>query len=116
MALTYEQIQEVTTAAVRAHRLSWVGFKQDEQGTYCIPVLSPSDIQFARSIESAACAERDARIAELERQLAEASKDAERYRYVMDWSVRDFAVCMREDNDWFPCNTSGPIDNAMQKG
>lgn len=30
---------------------------------------------FARAIESAACAERDARIAELERQLEEARKD-----------------------------------------
>lgn len=33
---------------------------------------------FARAIESAACAERDARITELEQQLAEARKDAER--------------------------------------
>ena len=36
---------------------------------------------FARAIEAAACAERDARIVEFERQLEEARKDAERYRW-----------------------------------
>lgn len=36
---------------------------------------------FARAIESAACAERDARIAELTRQLEEARKDAA----MLDW-------------------------------
>lgn len=40
-----------------------------------------TDFQFARAIESAACSERDARIAELEQQLAEARKDAE----LLDW-------------------------------
>lgn len=36
----------------------------------------------AHAIESAACADRDARIAELERELAEARKDAELYQFI----------------------------------
>lgn len=39
-------------------------------------------VAFAYAIESAACAERDARIAELERELAEARKDAELLDYI----------------------------------
>lgn len=40
--------------------------------------MTPNQQAFCRLIESAACAERDARIAELTRELEEARKDAER--------------------------------------
>lgn len=39
-----------------------------------------------RAIESAACSERDARIAELEQQLTEARKDADRYQWLCGFS------------------------------
>lgn len=51
--LTDEQIQEVVTKAVRERKLSWLGFKKDDQGEYTIPVLSSSDYQMARAIEAA---------------------------------------------------------------
>ena len=51
--LTDEQIQDVATKAVREHKLSWLGFKKDNQGVYNIPVLSPADYKFARAIEAA---------------------------------------------------------------
>lgn len=51
-----------------------------ESGPYCVDRPTIKADNFARAIESAACAERDARIAELERELEEARKDAERYR------------------------------------
>ena len=43
-------IEAAITKAVRERRLSWVGFKKDDQGTYNTPVLSPSDYQAARAI------------------------------------------------------------------
>lgn len=79
-------------------------------------------------VESAACAARDARIAELERQLAEASKDARR----LDWMIFHTAqVVHTRDGEycrvlWYEDDTSDltapfgtardAIDNAMQKG
>lgn len=54
--LTDEQVQAAATDAVKHGRLSWLGFKKDELGTYSIPVLSHSDFQFARAVERA-CAE-----------------------------------------------------------
>ena len=51
--LTDEHIQEVVTKAVRERKLSWLGFKKDDQGEYTIPVLSLSDYQMARVIEAA---------------------------------------------------------------
>lgn len=51
--LTDEQIQAAVTNAVRERKLSWLGFRKDDQGEYTIPVLSPSDYQMARAIEAA---------------------------------------------------------------
>lgn len=51
--LTDEQVQAAATDAVKHGRLSWLGFKKDELGTYSIPVLSHSDFQFARAVEAA---------------------------------------------------------------
>jgi hypothetical protein len=125
--------------------------------------LSPSrdDLEFARAIESAACAERDKRIAELEernrdlyedvqrfkehalnekaarlelkRQLEEARKDAERYRYLREtrfiWGDFKYISGVNPtvvglEFGWFPTQAQKPtredldaaIDAAMQKG
>lgn len=43
-------------------------------------------MELSRAIESAACAERDARIAELTQQLEEARKDAERWNW-LNWHI-----------------------------
>lgn len=51
--LTNEQIQEVVKKAVRERKLSWLGFKKDDQGEYTSPVLSLSDYQMTRAIEAA---------------------------------------------------------------
>ena len=51
--LTDEQIQDVVNNAVRTETLSWLGYKKDNDDKYTIPVLSPSDYQFARAIEAA---------------------------------------------------------------
>jgi len=51
--LTDEQIQLVVSQAVSAETLSWLGYKKDADGKYTVPVLSPSDYQFARAIEAA---------------------------------------------------------------
>ena len=51
--LTDEQIQDVVNNAVRAETLSWLGYRKDNADKYTIPVLSPSDYQFARAIEAA---------------------------------------------------------------
>jgi hypothetical protein len=51
--LTDEEIQEIVSDASRAGTLSWTGYKEDDEGKYTIPVLSPSDYQFARAIEAA---------------------------------------------------------------
>jgi hypothetical protein len=106
MALTDEQIIDLRKSTRPANYSAW-----------------GETVAFARAIESAACAERDARIAELERQLAEARKDAERYQCAV-------SVCESDGfGYWIPevCLKEGPlppskeeadaaIDNAMQKG
>lgn len=50
------------------------------------PLTTQRIFKAMRAIESAACEERDARIAELTRELEEARKDAERYRWLRDGS------------------------------
>lgn len=84
---------------------------------------------FARAIESAACAKRDARIAELERQLEDARKDAERYRWLRSDDIevlpgeREIYVVMARlpftdspDETLTEAALDAAIDNAMQKG
>ena len=63
-----------------------VTIRKSQQGRYGSSVTAPyaDSIQFARAIESAACAERDKRIAELERQLEEARKDTGRWQKLAD--------------------------------
>lgn len=39
-------------------------------------------------------------------------KDADRWRYAMDWSNKEFAVCKRQGMSWTPIKTSGPLDHA----
>jgi hypothetical protein len=51
--LTEVQIQDATTKAVRERKLSWLGFKKDDQGEYTIPSLSPSAYQMVRVVEAA---------------------------------------------------------------
>jgi hypothetical protein len=51
--LTDDQIQLAVNQAVSAETLSWLGYKKDADGKYTVPVLSPSDYQFARVIEAA---------------------------------------------------------------
>lgn len=51
--LTDEQIVAVVTAAVREHRLSWLGIEKDEAGYYTVPVLSPNHYELVRAIEAA---------------------------------------------------------------
>ena len=53
VGLTDEQIQLVVSQAISAETLSWLGYKKDADGKYTVPVLSPSDYQFARAIEAA---------------------------------------------------------------
>jgi len=50
--LTDEEIQLTVNQAVSANTLSWLGYKKDDDGKYTVPVLSPSDFQFARAIEA----------------------------------------------------------------
>lgn len=50
-----------------------------------------TDFQFARAIESAACSERDARIAELERELEEARRKATEDAYEFNRAI-NFAI------------------------
>ena len=52
VGLTDEEIEAAVTNAVRERKLSWLGFRKDDQGEYTIPVLSPSDYQMARVIEA----------------------------------------------------------------
>jgi hypothetical protein len=52
-ALTDAQIKTTITAAVRAGKVSWLGYEKDDDGFYTIPVLSPYHYQFARAIEAA---------------------------------------------------------------
>lgn len=52
-ALTDEEIKAVVTAAVKAGKLSWLGYEKDEDDKHTIPVLSKSNYQFARAIAAA---------------------------------------------------------------
>jgi len=52
-AMVDAEIEATITKAVREGRLSWLGFKKDDQGAYTIPVLSPSDYQAARAVIAA---------------------------------------------------------------
>ena len=43
-------------------------------------------------------------------------RDADRWRYAMDWGTKGFAVCKRVGNTgtcWEPIKTAGPIDAAI---
>ena len=48
--VTDEQIKEAATKAVKAGKLSWLGFEKDDQDKYTLPVISKSHYQFARAI------------------------------------------------------------------
>lgn len=52
-ALSDAQIKDIATAAVRAGKVSWLGYEKDEDGKYTIPALSPYHYQFARAILAA---------------------------------------------------------------
>ncbi|CAB4152356.1 hypothetical protein UFOVP607_10 [uncultured Caudovirales phage] len=51
--LSEEEIDNVVYKAIRNGQLSWVGFKQDERGVYCLPVLSGCHYQLFRVSEAA---------------------------------------------------------------
>lgn len=94
-------------------------------------------VAFAYAIESAACAERDARIAELEKdcdrlerywneamathkniaeleqQLAEARKDAERYRFIRD---ADRSDCITQELSLYAMETLDEYVDAAMEG
>ena len=48
--LTDAEIQTAITVAVKAGKLSWLGFDMDSEGKFTIPVLSPYHYQLARVI------------------------------------------------------------------
>jgi hypothetical protein len=52
-ALSDERIKAITTGAVRAGKLSWIGYEKDEDGKHTTPSLSPFHYQFARTILAA---------------------------------------------------------------
>ena len=52
VGLTDEEVQLTVNQAVSAETLSWLGYKKDDDGKYTVPVLSPSNYQFARAIEA----------------------------------------------------------------
>jgi hypothetical protein len=52
VGLTDEEVQLTVNQAVSANTLSWLGYRKDDDGKYTVPVLSPSDFQFARAIEA----------------------------------------------------------------
>lgn len=101
--LTNEQITEQWDA--RCDKLSgW-----DYGGTE-VMLEAPFE-EAARAIEAAACAERDQRIAEIERQLEEARKDAERYRWIV-------AVCETDGfGYWLPevCLKEGSLPPSKEE-
>lgn len=53
-------------------------------------------------------------IAELERELEEARKDAERYRFAANPQSDGYAVCEWYDGDWFPISTED-LDAAIKE-
>lgn len=56
-------------------------------------------------------AEAQARIAELERELAEAKKDAERYRWAVENAIIETSNFKHDGRD--PASTKLPLDNAI---
>lgn len=66
MSLTDEQIQQTIIDGVKAGKISWLWYKKDEEDRYTIPVISKSDMQLSRTIESAATAPLLERIKQLE--------------------------------------------------
>jgi len=50
VAMTDEQIKAIATTAVRAGKVSWLGYEKDEDGKYTIPVLALYHYQFAQAI------------------------------------------------------------------
>ena len=80
--LTDEQI----TRSLQSAGCAGVVRMSFESGPYCIDRPTIKASRFAEQIESAATAPLLARIAELEQQLEEARKDAERYRWLCGFS------------------------------
>lgn len=74
-----------------------------------------TDFQFARAIESAACSERDALIAELEQQLAEARKDAERYRFLCNCRGQHTELCFDGESYRGKQEFDAAIDTAIKE-
>jgi len=72
---------------------SWpgMGYEKDVDGRYTVPCFPAIGYPFARAIESAACAERDARIAELTRELEEARRKATEDAYEFNRAI-NFAI------------------------
>jgi hypothetical protein len=50
--LTPEQIDAVFAAGVKSNAISWLGFAEDADGRYTVPVVSEQHRQIARAIES----------------------------------------------------------------
>lgn len=91
---------------------------------YC-PRDGDKEIFKARAIESAACEERDKRIAELEREIEAVRKDAERYRWLVSQMMHPDPDHQEEMFNRLhainpdPANAKevdAAIDAAMQKG
>ena len=80
MSLTDEQLQQAIIDGVKAGKISWLGYKKDDEGRFTIPVISKSDMQLSRAIESAATAPLLERIAELEQRCQDNHEDMLRFR------------------------------------
>lgn len=75
-------------------------------------------LSYSERIESAACADRDARIAELERELAEVRKDAERWRFAswhigLAWGEEGFTSLVRIVSDKHRALINEQVDMLM---
>lgn len=70
---------------------------------------------FARAIESAATAPLLARIAELERELEEASKDAERYRHLCSSGGQRTELCFDGGHYFGKADFDAAIDAAIKE-
>ena len=80
MSLTDEQLQQAIIDGVKAGKISWTGYKTDNEGRFTIPAISKSDMQLSRAIESAATAPLLERIAELEHRCQDHHEDMLRFR------------------------------------
>jgi hypothetical protein len=87
MSLTDEQLQQAIIDGVKAGKISWLGYKKDDEGRFTIPVISKSDMQLSRAIEAA-----------LERELEAVRKDAERWAHACKGNNKHINVCSW-DND-----------------